>query len=164
MPEAADAAAQLGKVPWLPSSSHLRLVRVTEGLRSLTRPPLLQALALLQPGAVANVQLRVEGQGSWVHALAGVPHVSACWPGAPAAHQRVIYVAHHLHRALLCQTLATCIMQIFSQVLTTCTSACHLCRSPPASCSFVSHACYLHLAVLSPTFSLASDVCGAILV
>ncbi len=41
MPEAADAAAQLGQVPRLPSSSHLRLVRVTEGTRSLARPPLL---------------------------------------------------------------------------------------------------------------------------
>ncbi len=127
MPEAADAAAQLGKVPRLSSSSHLRLIRVTEGPRGLARPPLLQALALLQPGAVANVQLGVEGQGSWVHALAGVPHVPACWPSAPAAHQRVIYVAHYLHHVALSYMPAICIMQF-----------CHTCLLP-ASCCFATH-------------------------
>lgn len=47
---------------------------------------------------VANIQLRVQGEGSRVLAPLGVAGVPASWPEASTAHQGVINVTHHLQQ------------------------------------------------------------------
>ena len=46
---------------------------------------------------VADVQLVVQSQNAWVPALTREALVATGWPPAPAAHQRVIYVADDLY-------------------------------------------------------------------